>query len=280
MSSSQELNKIWSMMVFDEELLVKAEEEASQYFAKKNFDDGDGSHIPRDGELVTSLVESKEIASSARVALDEEMVYFDIKLYHKGYFGYKNGKMRYFGEELLVGDFDSDFWCVFEAEDQLSEEAVPNGPNEVANVVEEAAPDGNENEPEAAEAADGILGGGVGAAEAGAGGVAQADITEEFDPIVEAEASGTVATNKEAGTVGDNARDEQDGEGEDNIEETSMRRGDDESAGLEEHDLDDEDDVAGGIGSEGDDSEDEEYVSSEDNVDSAQDVHFTDSEEE
>ncbi|MED6176387.1 hypothetical protein PIB30_087759 [Stylosanthes scabra] len=39
MSSSQELNKIWSMMVFDEELLVKAEEEASKYFAKKKKQD-------------------------------------------------------------------------------------------------------------------------------------------------------------------------------------------------------------------------------------------------
>ncbi|MED6153533.1 hypothetical protein PIB30_102907, partial [Stylosanthes scabra] len=267
------------------------------------------------------------------VALDEEMVYFDIKVYHKGYFGYENGAMRYIGEELTIGDYDSDFWCVYEAEEHLNrfgypksdiaamwykdpavhdysiglrmflddddalemcritaqrghvelfvvhesgpeegfpeigyvdvggdlgggnddddygdgedgdpnaenegaaaEEAIPNGPNEAADVVEEAVPDAAENLPEAAEDVDGIFAERVGAVEAGAGGVAQADTIEEFAPNVKAEAGGIVVPNKEAGTVGDNARDEVDGQGEDNVE-ANMGRGDGVSVGLEE----------------------------------------------
>ncbi|MED6125076.1 hypothetical protein PIB30_065118, partial [Stylosanthes scabra] len=50
----------------------------------------------------------------------KKMVYFDIKVHHKGYFGYVDGVMRYVGETLTVEDNDSDFWCVFEAEEQLS----------------------------------------------------------------------------------------------------------------------------------------------------------------
>ncbi|MED6138896.1 hypothetical protein PIB30_078823 [Stylosanthes scabra] len=45
------------------------------------------------------------------------MALFDIKLYHKGHFGYVDGVMRYVGGEvLLIEDNDSDFWCVFVAE--------------------------------------------------------------------------------------------------------------------------------------------------------------------
>ncbi|MED6107791.1 hypothetical protein PIB30_017494 [Stylosanthes scabra] len=47
------------------------------------------------------------------------MVYFNIKLYHKGYFGYVDEVMRYKGEELIIEDNDSDLWSVYEAEEQL-----------------------------------------------------------------------------------------------------------------------------------------------------------------
>ncbi|MED6143706.1 hypothetical protein PIB30_008347 [Stylosanthes scabra] len=47
------------------------------------------------------------------------MVYFNIKLYHKGYFGFVDGVMRYKGQELIIEDNDSDFWSVYEAEEQL-----------------------------------------------------------------------------------------------------------------------------------------------------------------
>ncbi|MED6212657.1 hypothetical protein PIB30_085597 [Stylosanthes scabra] len=49
------------------------------------------------------------------------MVYFDIKLYHGGYFGYEEGAMCYIGGEIVtIEDTDSDFWCVFEALEQLT----------------------------------------------------------------------------------------------------------------------------------------------------------------
>ncbi|MED6120886.1 hypothetical protein PIB30_025040 [Stylosanthes scabra] len=48
------------------------------------------------------------------------MVYFDIDLYHRGYFGHVDGVMRYIGgETLVIGDNDSDFWSVFEADEQV-----------------------------------------------------------------------------------------------------------------------------------------------------------------
>ncbi|MED6116123.1 hypothetical protein PIB30_097125 [Stylosanthes scabra] len=47
------------------------------------------------------------------------MVYFNIKLYQKGYFGFVDGVMRYKGQELIIEDNDSDFWSVYEAEEQL-----------------------------------------------------------------------------------------------------------------------------------------------------------------
>ncbi|MED6195561.1 hypothetical protein PIB30_038985 [Stylosanthes scabra] len=49
-----------------------------------------------------------------------KMVYFDIILYHKGYLVYVNGLMTYKGgERVTIGDQDSDFWSLFEAEKQL-----------------------------------------------------------------------------------------------------------------------------------------------------------------
>ncbi|MED6224156.1 hypothetical protein PIB30_081124 [Stylosanthes scabra] len=50
-----------------------------------------------------------------------KIVFFDIKVYHGGWFGYVNGSMRYVGgDTVIVEDNDSDFWCVFEAEEQLT----------------------------------------------------------------------------------------------------------------------------------------------------------------
>ncbi|MED6115360.1 hypothetical protein PIB30_089699 [Stylosanthes scabra] len=46
------------------------------------------------------------------------MVYFNITLYHKGYFGYIEGTMRYICKVLTIVDNDSDFWS-FEAAEQL-----------------------------------------------------------------------------------------------------------------------------------------------------------------
>ncbi|MED6176111.1 hypothetical protein PIB30_084751 [Stylosanthes scabra] len=66
-----------------------------------------------------------ELTTTARGNREEEMVYFDIKLYHKGHFGYENGEMRYYGEELIIEYNDSDFWCVFEAEEQLCRFGYP-----------------------------------------------------------------------------------------------------------------------------------------------------------
>ncbi|MED6155835.1 hypothetical protein PIB30_009043 [Stylosanthes scabra] len=49
-----------------------------------------------------------------------EMVYFDIDLYHRGHFGHVDGVIRYIGgEKLVIGDNDSDFWSVFEADEQV-----------------------------------------------------------------------------------------------------------------------------------------------------------------
>ncbi|MED6179996.1 hypothetical protein PIB30_006113 [Stylosanthes scabra] len=48
------------------------------------------------------------------------MIYFDIILYHKGYLVYVNGLMTYKGgERVTIADQDSDFWSLFEAEEQL-----------------------------------------------------------------------------------------------------------------------------------------------------------------
>ncbi|MED6118318.1 hypothetical protein PIB30_001547 [Stylosanthes scabra] len=47
------------------------------------------------------------------------MVYFNIKLYHKGYFDFVDGVMRYKGQELIIEDNDGDFWSVYEVEEQL-----------------------------------------------------------------------------------------------------------------------------------------------------------------
>ncbi|MED6193547.1 hypothetical protein PIB30_020514 [Stylosanthes scabra] len=44
----------------------------------------------------------------------------------KGYFGYVDGVLRYVGgEKLTIRDNDSDFWCVYEAEEQLSRFGYP-----------------------------------------------------------------------------------------------------------------------------------------------------------
>ncbi|MED6161632.1 hypothetical protein PIB30_062587 [Stylosanthes scabra] len=48
------------------------------------------------------------------------MALMDIALFHKGYFGYVDGRMRYLdGMETYIQGQDSDFWAVFEAEEQL-----------------------------------------------------------------------------------------------------------------------------------------------------------------
>ncbi|MED6144031.1 hypothetical protein PIB30_011533 [Stylosanthes scabra] len=48
------------------------------------------------------------------------MIYFDIALYHRGYFGYVDGVMRYVeGEKLMIEDNDSDFWSVYEVDKQV-----------------------------------------------------------------------------------------------------------------------------------------------------------------
>ncbi|MED6160481.1 hypothetical protein PIB30_051802 [Stylosanthes scabra] len=49
------------------------------------------------------------------------MVFFNIKVYYRGWIGHVDGIMRYVGgNEVIVEDNDSDFWCVYEAEEQLS----------------------------------------------------------------------------------------------------------------------------------------------------------------
>ncbi|MED6116316.1 hypothetical protein PIB30_099185, partial [Stylosanthes scabra] len=49
------------------------------------------------------------------------MVFFNIKVYYRGWIGNVDGIMRYVGGNVLtVEDNDSDFWCVYEAEEQLS----------------------------------------------------------------------------------------------------------------------------------------------------------------
>ncbi|MED6158282.1 hypothetical protein PIB30_031339 [Stylosanthes scabra] len=48
------------------------------------------------------------------------MVYFNITLYHRRYFGFVDGAMRYVGwEKLTIMDKESDFWCIYEAKEQL-----------------------------------------------------------------------------------------------------------------------------------------------------------------
>ncbi|MED6170002.1 hypothetical protein PIB30_026458 [Stylosanthes scabra] len=49
------------------------------------------------------------------------MVFFNIKVYYRGLIGHVDGIMRYVGgNEVIVEDNDSDFWCVYEAEEQLA----------------------------------------------------------------------------------------------------------------------------------------------------------------
>ncbi|MED6162822.1 hypothetical protein PIB30_074125 [Stylosanthes scabra] len=37
----------------------------------------------------------------------------------RGYFGYEDDHMRYFGEKLIIEEQDSDFWFAYEVEEQL-----------------------------------------------------------------------------------------------------------------------------------------------------------------
>ncbi|MED6121113.1 hypothetical protein PIB30_027183 [Stylosanthes scabra] len=49
------------------------------------------------------------------------MVFLNIKVYHGGWIGHVDGSMRYIGgHTMIVEDNDSDFWCVYEAEEQLA----------------------------------------------------------------------------------------------------------------------------------------------------------------
>ncbi|MED6149559.1 hypothetical protein PIB30_063675, partial [Stylosanthes scabra] len=59
-----------------------------------------------------------------------EMAVFDIALYFKGYFGYENGHMKYFGQKLIIEEQESDFWSVYEAEEQLKRLGV--APDDIA----------------------------------------------------------------------------------------------------------------------------------------------------
>ncbi|MED6219662.1 hypothetical protein PIB30_037888 [Stylosanthes scabra] len=61
------------------------------------------------------------VVESSKLLLPRlKMVYFDIKLYDRGYFGYVDGVMRYVGgRELTIVDNDSDFWSIYVAEEQL-----------------------------------------------------------------------------------------------------------------------------------------------------------------
>ncbi|MED6148439.1 hypothetical protein PIB30_053276 [Stylosanthes scabra] len=48
------------------------------------------------------------------------MVLFDINLFHNSYFGYVDGHMRYLGgKKTVIVENDSDFWSVYEADEQL-----------------------------------------------------------------------------------------------------------------------------------------------------------------
>ncbi|MED6169761.1 hypothetical protein PIB30_024277 [Stylosanthes scabra] len=48
------------------------------------------------------------------------MAVFDKALFHKGYFGYEDGNIKYMGgDKLIIEEQDNDFWSVFEAEEQL-----------------------------------------------------------------------------------------------------------------------------------------------------------------
>ncbi|MED6128162.1 hypothetical protein PIB30_094953 [Stylosanthes scabra] len=46
---------------------------------------------------------------------------FDFEVYHGGWSGYVDGSMRYVGGQIvIVEENDSNFWCVFEADEQLT----------------------------------------------------------------------------------------------------------------------------------------------------------------
>ncbi|MED6136703.1 hypothetical protein PIB30_058218 [Stylosanthes scabra] len=54
------------------------------------------------------------------------MVFFDIEMYHEGYFGHENGVMVYKdGDKTMIGGQDSDFLSVFKAEEKKKNE-IPN----------------------------------------------------------------------------------------------------------------------------------------------------------
>ncbi|MED6152603.1 hypothetical protein PIB30_093587, partial [Stylosanthes scabra] len=48
------------------------------------------------------------------------MAFFDVHMYYGGWFGHVDGIMKYTnGEKTVVASQDGDFWCVYEAGEQL-----------------------------------------------------------------------------------------------------------------------------------------------------------------
>ncbi|MED6197290.1 hypothetical protein PIB30_055296 [Stylosanthes scabra] len=284
------------------------------------------------------------------------MALFDINLFHKGYFGYVDGVMRYFGgEELIIEENDSDFWCVFEAEEQLvrlgheksdiaalwfKNPAIADlsiglrmflddknalemvriaaqrghvelfvvhhdGPEErfleIGYIdVGGDPPEGNGGDEQNAGGGDEALEPKVAndegvAAEDPPNGQNEEGVVAEAPPNGQTEEGGAVATIdegevatsdvmaplSEAGSGPSDAESilegDQNAEGSCANEEGVMSE---EDGGLEEVGDVNEGGTGAGIRTEDSDSDDAEYVPSADEVDSANDVHFTDSEEE
>ncbi|MED6202407.1 hypothetical protein PIB30_105061, partial [Stylosanthes scabra] len=85
----------------------------------KSTGSSDVARAPRFAVAVSlSCCEARE--SGRVVRTKRAMAFFDITLFHKGYFGYEDSRMKYMGgEKLIVQEQDNDFWSVFEAEEQL-----------------------------------------------------------------------------------------------------------------------------------------------------------------
>ncbi|MED6196736.1 hypothetical protein PIB30_050091 [Stylosanthes scabra] len=180
------------------------------------------------------------------------MALFNITLHHKGYFGYVDGLMRYVGgEKLVIEENDSDFWCVFEAEEQISRLGTHKSDISAMWYKNPAIGDYSVglrmflNDRDALDMCR---------IAAERGGIwsclwCMRMVLPKGSPRLD-------AAPIDEGDVGDG------------------------DAALEEQGHENEGDIAGGPEIEDSDSDDAEYIPSADDVDSADDVHFTDSEEE
>ncbi|MED6114938.1 hypothetical protein PIB30_085385 [Stylosanthes scabra] len=221
------------------------------------------------------------------------MVLFNITLYHRGHFGYVDGAMDYLGgQKLTIEDNDRDFWCVYEAAEQLlrlgydKEDIAQIDALEIVRITEDKGHVDlfvlHEDGPEKGFPEIGYVD--VGGDQPGENGDAGEEMVMVMGMVMEMEMEmvkvvkamkeaehekGDGAVNEEATPNGDKI---DDAAGEDAL--ASSEGG---LAGLEDESEQNGSPNEGREGSEN--SDDAEYVPSADEGDSADDIQFTDSDE-